>query len=161
MTECGKPTKPGTPCRQQVGFGRVSCNAHETEQERAYREGYEDGHRAGCEGVADYVELERRNWDADRERERERTAAARPKVPFGGERRTGFVQVWYGARESVPEGASGYVYTTVEPAAIGDVVRVPTQFGEETATVVAFGHSGYGGTVLDVHRVIEHREAAP
>ena len=113
---CGRPTRSGDPCRNEVGPYEVGCKVHTTSDERewariawaAFWRGHEEGRESERDDVMRSAEFEARQAARRAEEAamwRERDARGRQLVQVAG--------------------SYTYVWTGTHDLQVGDVVTVP------------------------------------
>ena len=161
---CGRSTKSGQPCRQQLhGMMYRACKIHETPEDKAYREGYEASLRANWETYERYRQESKDFWieEGKRQARRETQQEARRREEEASFRLKDFmgrqiVQVNL-AEEGKPKNAYAYTWGGGELLAIGDYVRIqsPWSSGETwKVEVVGLGTSYTGSLKTVISKVL-------
>lgn len=148
MNTCGRLTKSGKPCRQQVSPPDPACKMHITELEAAYRDGYRSGYNDGhSRGFDSGEELAKLNMKHEVRQQVEEGLRARPCIHFKlrDSRGRQLVQVELGTV------AYTYAWDGDGELQIGDLVTVPGAWflphsGPQEATVCGLG-SDYVGDI--------------
>jgi hypothetical protein len=130
MTRCGRPTRSGDPCKQQVNPGQRACQKHSTPEDTAFYEGY----RQGWGAAADAHQGDFSSGFEEGRKQAER-AQLRDNQPRDFTDGTG--------RQLVEVDGYAYAWCGEDQLSVGDKVIIP----ENWLTKIKYGAGDFEGTV--------------
>jgi len=151
METCGRPAKSGHRCKQRLQMGMRACKTHETPEDAAYREGFQDGERNSREFWFKHSEGMRETWIAEGKRQ--------AHLELERAQKDANLRLTDNGRQVVEVDGYAYTWSGAEPLEVGDRVLLPGNWlsslksgpGPFSGTVSQIGTS-YTGTLSQIIR---------